>query len=369
MNLRFIYRVITIFLTLSFISCLPDLGDISSIRESFDQAFLKRDTINKELTSRWKSARIGLMIEESIINPAQNPTDEGFELVKQLVHQEWYNEILKKYISSLQFQRLEQLRIKYGYIKTDASKPIKSAKDLGWKDIVLIIVSLFGVIAVIILYAFVREKVNLRKSLKVEKRRHQEKLNMIRNLHKEIIIKDNIISQYAINIEFALKQNIVRILSLKGNSISEANIELELIDKKIPQNVKIPIGTSLVSGGNHQTMAVREDCVVKLDGSVKIEIPVTCIEFHKAVPQTSDSFTKISKVSTDIQAVLNVSRMAEVGWFVTQLAIWQVTDNIHPSRINLGNRFDQFAGRGRTASAYEIELVKEIVTKAREIIS
>jgi len=368
MKKNILHVIVASLLTLLVSRCSidKDVTDINEIRSSYLSSIIQGITEkSNEEKERLTSADNGLSIEVAIIDPSSSLTDKAFEIIKKVVHENWYNETLKEHLTTAQFQRLEELRVKYGYIKSDTSKPFRGDDVPTSKIVLWIVLGSFILFVVNRFYLRLRDHMNRITMQRNEEKQHLLKIEYIKNLTKEDILKyQGNLSSTTIELEAAIKMGLVKIVSLTGISIREALIELSLIDKQSPETIVIPLGTTFVSDGSHQTMVIRENHIIELADHLKLKVPVTCTEFNKTVPNSSNVFIMIGSTTPKVQAVLNVSKAAQVDWFVTQLAVWQVTDNIHPSRIELGSTIDKIEGKSRKGTEFEIELCEEIINKA-----
>lgn len=167
-----------------------------------------------------------------------------------------------------------------------------------------------------------------------------------------------------VRVDKAVRDHLVKLSSVKGHDLEKVKVSLEPMKPRASHKISFPLGLVFRSDGSHQNMSVRETRVQTVKEPVECDIPVTCINFHMSVPGSSDSFVSFDKVSAPVQKILAVAGAADVSAFVTQLATWIVTDNVHPSRVSIGRRFDL---NRRTATKWETLLAQAIVEKSREL--
>lgn len=163
-------------------------------------------------------------------------------------------------------------------------------------------------------------------------------INLIRNLNTSVFSNE---TQYGkgLNINDAINQGLLRILSITGKGLYSAQINLEQIGDQFNKiEILIPLGAALVSKGEHQNMVVRDDTFVELYQIANVEVPVTCLEFFKKVPTELDSFSGIEQATHLVRIVLEIARKVNSSSFITQLAIWLTVENVPPEMVTITTR-------------------------------
>ncbi len=158
---------------------------------------------------------------------------------------------------------------------------------------------------------------------------------------------------------------LVKIRSLVGGGLYSATID---VANTTPSTIRIfvPQGLTLESAGRHQTMAVRQNKIVSIRNSGSFSVPVVCLDFNKRIPQAFDRFSGLGECDELVIIVLQICAMVRchlVDDFVTQLAIWLVTDNVNLDDIQIGD-----FRRARSPDLCEKVAANEIAKKARELL-
>lgn len=167
------------------------------------------------------------------------------------------------------------------------------------------------------------------------------------------------------DLQMAVRDRLVEFHSVKGNGLESATVDIEPLTKNHVLRLLTGLGLTFVSNKAHQSMVVREDTHITLEKRQTFEVPVTCLNFHKAVPTPQNDFIAIEEASPLVRAVLAVAKNAQVGPFVTQLAVWRETDNVDPQVVAIGRRFDN---ERRKANKLEARLSEAVVKKAHELV-
>lgn len=171
----------------------------------------------------------------------------------------------------------------------------------------------------------------------------------------------------AISLNTAVDEGLVEVTRLEGRDLRESVVGLSPRPGGVNRRICIPLGATLVSSGRHQTMVVRDDTLIELDDDNKlIDVPVSCINFFKSVPTSRDAFDRIGDADPLLKAVLAIASAAQVDSFVTQLAVWKVTDGVNPSMVSIKERvaFDMVV---RRPTKSELQITDEILKKAQEV--
>jgi hypothetical protein len=206
----------------------------------------------------------------------------------------------------------------------------------------------------------------------------KERLQLLDTLDIEEIIrgltKNNTENTEYMSMIDAVKKGTARILSSRGSGlyIVEMVIELESI------SVFIPFSTTFIPSSNCQVMTARKTVFVKgSHGSTRhnLEIPVVCTEHGKAVPNSSDSFVSLGTVDPVIKNALAVAEFLNASAFVTQMAVWLITDGIDLNTFHLIRQVQIFPGIPNLSqppekiypTILEKELARRIEIIAREL--
>ena len=158
------YRIIILIiasLLLLLSSCLKDDQDIGNISDLFLKIVMDKKAymdIDNDENKNLINASVGLNIERAVITTGESVSKEDFDRIKNLVHENWYNETLKLNLSSSQYKRLRELRVKYGYLKSDAKKPIKTESDYKWYEKIFIVSTLFFPIILLAIWDSIKKK-------------------------------------------------------------------------------------------------------------------------------------------------------------------------------------------------------------------
>lgn len=163
-------------------------------------------------------------------------------------------------------------------------------------------------------------------------------------------------------IDKAVRERRVRVSAVKGDGLEHVTVSVEPAKARSSHRISFPLGLVFVANGGHQNMGVREPRVETIEKPTDCSIPVTCINFHKSVPSSRDSFESFDQVSCEVKKVLAVAKAADISPFVTQLATWIVTDGVDPSIVAIGRMFDS---NSRTASKWEKMIAEAVATKSR----
>lgn len=207
-----------------------------------------------------------------------------------------------------------------------------------------------------------------------EKERIEAKAVEVRALGRELLlhqVKGE--SEGSIRLGAAVRSGLVEVGALRGLDLEEAVLSLRRGGEP-DEKICIPLGMTLVSSGRHQTMTVRRDHVVRLPQHFEeVRVPVACLNFHKKVPTPSDSFTGIGDASPLIKLMLAVADAADVGPFITQLAVWAATDEINPTTVAIrraeptGSFRDENRSEVVRPSRFDIAVTVEILKKTAEL--
>jgi hypothetical protein len=172
----------------------------------------------------------------------------------------------------------------------------------------------------------------------------------------------------AVRLRSAVDSGLVRVIALSGAGLERATITLEPSPSGTLRKVFIPLGMTLVSAEEHQTMVVRTSISRSLDSRVDLEVPVACVNFHKRVPTNADVFGGFGEADSIVMSVLNVAlTLEDVDEFVIQLAVWSVTDHI-PLQVVSIRTVEHGRRTVRRPTRCEIVLAEAIVAKARELV-
>jgi len=113
-----VVMLLAIFL-LGISGCSSDANEIDDMVKSLNTAKEKKlKEYNLLYAEALANSISGLTLEKEIIqtSPEQRSL-KNVTTVKDLLAQEWYKQVLKENLTSSQHQRLQELRVKYGYAK------------------------------------------------------------------------------------------------------------------------------------------------------------------------------------------------------------------------------------------------------------
>jgi len=238
-----------------------------------------------------------------------------------------------------------------GYVWVSANLRLVARIGIG---IGILVPAVLLIIAGMYLFSVLKEQITIKKKVK-----------KIRDLKRSTVFdRSKTEPEKGLHIDAAVNRGAIRIVSLTGDGIYSAKIEVERLKDSYKEVViLIPLGTVLTSSGDHQNMVVRDDMSVSILRSAIVSVPVTCLDFHKSVPKSSDTFSGIAKASQLICAILEVARAVDVDHFVTQLAVWIAVDNISPAIVSIG----PLLGQRRQPTKSEARWAREIAAKGKEL--
>lgn len=133
-------------------------------------------------------------------------------------------------------------------------------------------------------------------------------------------------------------------VSAKGRSITEIYVDVwNRMDR--PIKVLISHGTYFVALGSHQNMAVRQETVFKLSpkGNRFINVPATCINAHREIPNKKNSFYGVKKVPEHIERFLKETDGGSP--MMVQAGVWSLTDDMTHEQIKERLVTDESTGR------------------------
>ena len=133
-----------------------------------------------------------------------------------------------------------------------------------------------------------------------------------------------------------------------------------------PLEVFIPAGTIFMAGSGYvQNMVVRTKQSLFLDGpgeEVAVTVPAACINMHRDVPQSGNSFSLAAEpASGDLRKLVKLADFQNEPFRTQQFAIWTITDN--PARgnyVGIGSSF----GMGSGPDEQEMESIRSLFRQA-----
>jgi hypothetical protein len=163
---------------------------------------------------------------------------------------------------------------------------------------------------------------------------------------------------------FLHKKGFVR-AKATGQSITDIYADVEnLIRKKI--RVIIKPGTYFVASGNHQNMVTKREysfTLYPLD-TENIGVGAACINADLPIPEKTDRFYGVRKVSSDLARFLEASKHEDS--MTVQAGVWALTDNYSGNDVkeHLVSR-DQHGNTHQAVSDYNIEEARRILNELK----
>jgi hypothetical protein len=128
--------------------------------------------------------------------------------------------------------------------------------------------------------------------------------------------------------------NKLGLLFAKGSGQTITEISAKIINRvNQPLHVLIPHGTYFVSIGNHQNMVTRKKYKLTLSplSTQEINVPASCINANLPIPNESDQFSGVARVSKSAAQFLEASENEDA--MVIQAGIWAITDSYSRDQI------------------------------------
>ena len=163
---------------------------------------------------------------------------------------------------------------------------------------------------------------------------------------------------------FLNKKGFVR-AKATGQSITDIYADVEsLMRKKL--RVVIKPGTYFVATGNHQNMVTKREysfTLYPLD-TENIAVGAACINADLPIPEKTDSFYGVKKVSSDLSKFLEASTHEDS--MTVQAGVWALTDNYSGNDVKerLVSK-DQYGNIYHAVSDYNIEQARSILNKLK----
>nr|VFJ57113.1 MAG: hypothetical protein BECKDK2373B_GA0170837_106319 [Candidatus Kentron sp. DK] len=150
-----------------------------------------------------------------------------------------------------------------------------------------------------------------------------------------------------------------------GQSITDIHAEVEsLIRKKL--RVVIKPGTYFVASGGHQNMVTKSKYVFTLHplDTENVKVSAACINASLPIPETTDRFYGVKKVSTNLARFLEASTHEDP--MTVQAGVWALTDNYSGQQVKEHLvSMDQYGNAHQVVSDYNIEQARRILNKLK----